>query len=135
MITSIIVPHHYQWVDLPTPTEEQLLASEASAVTVLAQNAVGWGTFILSDAFTACTLGRGTAFDADQISAINNVRRKVLSDASHHGPPKHAKAGSIVLPAFAPSGKLSTRSRRSQWSRCQRGGHQPELPQASSEAR
>jgi len=65
-------------------------------LTVLAINALGWGIFILTVlphhfkyarlgvglgvAVTAWTLGARHAFDADHISAIDNVTRKLMSD-------------------------------------------------------
>jgi high-affinity nickel-transport protein len=66
------------------------------ALTVLALNASGWGIFILTVlphhfhyqklgvglgvAFTAWTLGCRHAFDADHISAIDNVTRKLMAE-------------------------------------------------------
>jgi high-affinity nickel permease len=67
------------------------------AVAVLALNGAGWGIFIVvvlphqfhhtglgvgfGVAFTAWTLGARHAFDADHISAIDNVTRKLMSDS------------------------------------------------------
>jgi high-affinity nickel-transport protein len=64
--------------------------------TVLAINALGWGIFVLTVlphhfryarlgvgvgvAFTAWTLGARHAFDADHISAIDDVTRKLLAE-------------------------------------------------------
>ncbi len=66
------------------------------AVVILALNGAGWGVFVLAVlphhfryeklgtglgvAVTAWTLGLRHAFDADHISAIDNVTRKLLSD-------------------------------------------------------
>src|SRR5262245_29483084 len=68
----------------------------AMSVTVLAINMLGWGIFILvvlphhfqygklgvglGVGFTAWTLGARHAFDADHISAIDNVTRKLMSE-------------------------------------------------------
>ncbi len=65
-------------------------------MTVLAINALGWGIFVLAVlphhfhyaklgvglgvGFTAWTLGARHAFDADHISAIDNVTRKLMSE-------------------------------------------------------
>jgi high-affinity nickel-transport protein len=66
------------------------------AIVILALNGAGWGVFIVSVlphhfryeklgtglgvAVTAWTLGLRHAFDADHISAIDNVTRKLLAD-------------------------------------------------------
>src|SRR6266705_3137432 len=66
------------------------------AAAILALNAAGWGIFVFSVlphdfryarlgvgigvAVTAWTLGLRHAFDADHISAIDNVTRKLMSD-------------------------------------------------------
>ena len=68
----------------------------AMAAVILALNAAGWGVFVFSVlprhlhyqglgvglgvAITAWTLGARHAFDADHISAIDNVTRKLMSD-------------------------------------------------------
>jgi high-affinity nickel-transport protein len=68
----------------------------AMAAVILALNAAGWGIFVFSVlphdfkyaklgvgigvAITAWTLGLRHAFDADHISAIDNVTRKLMSD-------------------------------------------------------
>jgi len=68
----------------------------AMAAVILALNAAGWGVFVFSVlprhlhyqglgvglgvAITAWTLGARHAFDADHISAIDNVTRKLTSD-------------------------------------------------------
>jgi high-affinity nickel-transport protein len=65
-------------------------------LTIVAFNAVGWGTFLiavlpqhfhykglgvgLGAAFTAWTLGCRHAFDADHIAAIDNTTRKLIAD-------------------------------------------------------
>jgi high-affinity nickel-transport protein len=65
-------------------------------VVVLVQNALGWGLFIfavlphhlyyrglgigIGVAVTAWTLGARHAFDADHISAIDNVTRKLMAE-------------------------------------------------------
>ncbi|MFI9275763.1 HoxN/HupN/NixA family nickel/cobalt transporter [Kitasatospora sp. NPDC052896] len=66
------------------------------ALVILALNGFGWGIFVLTVlphhfhydglgvgigvAFTAWTLGARHAFDADHISAIDNVTRKLMAD-------------------------------------------------------
>jgi nickel/cobalt transporter (NiCoT) family protein len=68
----------------------------AMMLAVLALNALGWGIFVLTVlpqhfhyaklgvglgvGFTAWTLGARHAFDADHISAIDNVTRKLMSE-------------------------------------------------------
>ncbi len=68
----------------------------AMATVILALNSAGWGVFLFSVlphhfryeklgiglgvAITAWTLGSRHAFDADHISAIDNVTRKLMSD-------------------------------------------------------
>lgn len=76
------------------PGERGRLAAMAAAI--LALNGAGWGVFVFSVlprhlhyqglgvglgvAVTAWTLGARHAFDADHISAIDNVTRKLMSD-------------------------------------------------------
>jgi hypothetical protein len=56
--------------------------------------------------FTAWTLGARHAFDADHVSAINNVTRKLLSDGSLVvDPQKRARAGSNIAPGPCTMGK------------------------------
>jgi nickel/cobalt transporter (NiCoT) family protein len=66
------------------------------ALTIVALNLLGWGTFLvavlpqhlhyrglgvgLGVAFTAWTLGARHAFDADHIAAIDNCTRKLIAD-------------------------------------------------------
>ena len=76
------------------PAERGRLASMATVIVAL--NAAGWGIFVLTVlphhfrydklgvglgvAITAWTLGLRHAFDADHISAIDNVTRKLMAD-------------------------------------------------------
>jgi nickel/cobalt transporter (NiCoT) family protein len=81
-------------VRLLRPAERGRLAGMAAVIIAL--NAAGWGIFVfavmphhlryeklgvgLGVAVTAWTLGLRHAFDADHISAIDNVTRKLMSD-------------------------------------------------------
>ncbi|HEX5191447.1 MAG TPA: HoxN/HupN/NixA family nickel/cobalt transporter [Solirubrobacteraceae bacterium] len=77
-------------------TGRERLTVSGMAVTILALNALGWGTFAiavlpqhlhyrglgvgLGVAVTAWTLGARHAFDADHIAAIDNCTRKLIAE-------------------------------------------------------